>query len=67
MKYSQTVPLAVVLCAAQLAHGQTPPGSQPSCEGNLGVKYNNTRDVVTDEILFPDRKNLIDRVKIRSH
>lgn len=67
MKYSQTAPLAVALCAAQLAHGQTPPGSQPSCEGNLGVKYNNTRDVVTDEILFPDRKSYIDSSKMPNH
>ncbi|KAM0720362.1 hypothetical protein Q7P37_004498 [Cladosporium fusiforme] len=55
MKYSQTAPLAVVLYAAQLVHGQTPAGSEPSCEGNLGVKYNGTRDVITDEILFPDQ------------
>lgn len=56
MKLSETGSLAVLLHAFQLVNGQTPAGSQPSCEGSLGVKYNDTRDVVKDEILFPDRK-----------
>jgi hypothetical protein len=55
MKFSQTASLAVLLQAAHLVNAQTPPGSQPSCEGNLGVNYNGTNAVETDMLLFPDR------------
>lgn len=55
MKYTETAALALLLRAVHLVKGQTPEGSQPSCEGMLGVNYNGTRAVMTDEILFPDR------------
>jgi hypothetical protein len=57
MKYSLTASLAVLLQAAQLVNSQTPPGSQPSCEGNLGVNYNGTSAVETEMLLFPDRRS----------
>lgn len=62
MKYSQTASLAALLQAAHLVTAQTPPGSEPSCEGTLGVNYNGTRAVETDEILFPDRKTNLPQV-----
>jgi hypothetical protein len=55
MKYSQPASLVVLLQAAQLVNSQTSPGSQPSCEGNLGVNYNGTSAVEKDVLLFPDR------------
>lgn len=57
MKYFHQTSLAVLLQAAHLVNGQTPPGSEPSCDLNLGVNYNGTRAVETDEILFPDRRS----------
>lgn len=55
MKSSQTASGAALLYAVHLVNGQTPPGSQPSCEGNLGVNYNGTSAVERDMLLFPDR------------
>lgn len=55
MKYSQPASLALLLQAANLVNGQTPPNSQPSTEGDLIVTYNGTSNVERDSLLFPDR------------
>jgi hypothetical protein len=57
MKYSQatSASLALLLQAANLVNGQTPPNSQPSTEGDLIVTYNGTSNVERDMLLFPDR------------
>jgi len=55
MKYSQAASFAVLLRAAQLVNGQTPPGSQPASQGDLVVTYNGTSAVERDGLLFPDR------------
>jgi hypothetical protein len=55
MKYSQPASLALLLQAANIVNGQTPPNSQPSTQGNLIVTYNGTSTVERDMLLFPDR------------
>jgi hypothetical protein len=54
MKYSHPASLAILLHAAQLVNAQTPPGSQPPSESNLGITYNGTSAVERDMLLFPD-------------